>query len=190
MVTRLCLINTTRGNDLTSEPRTLKALQNAFILIYCREIYPYHVYILFMWKSTCSRGYCFYEINFFIYFNYFHRFSSNQVVVNLDPTVVLVWGFNEIKMLMDLRNRIFCTLLVWLLFCLIRLYVALHFPQFLLGNQFLPHYALLLVWSEHIQRLIVLLRGHSRLLVSIQRFFSVVINYHALIVFYIDKWPI
>ena len=48
------------GYDLTSELQTLEALQNAFILIYCCEIYPYYGYILFTWKSKCSRGSCFY----------------------------------------------------------------------------------------------------------------------------------
>ena len=33
--------------DLTSEPQTLEALQNAFILIYCCDTYPYFGYILF-----------------------------------------------------------------------------------------------------------------------------------------------
>ena len=36
--------------DLTSEPETLDVLQNAYILIYCCEIYPYNAYILFTWK--------------------------------------------------------------------------------------------------------------------------------------------
>ena len=35
------------GIDLTSEPRTLEVLQNAYILIYRCEIYPYYAYILF-----------------------------------------------------------------------------------------------------------------------------------------------
>ena len=39
-----------RGYDLTSEPQPLEALQNAFILIYRCEIYPY-VHILFKWKK-------------------------------------------------------------------------------------------------------------------------------------------
>ena len=51
--------------DLTSEPQTLEALQNAFILIYCCDIFPYFGYILFTWKSKCSRGSCFYVIIFF-----------------------------------------------------------------------------------------------------------------------------
>ena len=46
-MTRLWLINTTRAYNLTSEPQTLEALQNPFILIDRWEIYPYYVYILF-----------------------------------------------------------------------------------------------------------------------------------------------
>ena len=38
----------------------LEELQNAFILIYRCEIYPYYIYILFTWKSKCSRSYYFY----------------------------------------------------------------------------------------------------------------------------------
>ena len=37
-----------RGYNLTSERQTLEALQNAFILIYRCEIYPYYVYTLFI----------------------------------------------------------------------------------------------------------------------------------------------
>ena len=33
--------------DLTNEFQTLQALQNAFILIYSWEVYPYNVCILF-----------------------------------------------------------------------------------------------------------------------------------------------
>ena len=33
------------GYDLTSEPQTLEALQNVFILIYGCETCPYYVYI-------------------------------------------------------------------------------------------------------------------------------------------------
>ena len=40
-----------RGYDLTSEPQPLEALQNAFIVIYGSEIYPY-VHILFTWKAN------------------------------------------------------------------------------------------------------------------------------------------
>ena len=36
----LWLIKATRGYDLTSEPQTLEALQNTFILIYRCKIYP------------------------------------------------------------------------------------------------------------------------------------------------------
>ena len=32
---------------MTSEPQTLEASQNAFILIYCYETYPYYGHILF-----------------------------------------------------------------------------------------------------------------------------------------------
>ena len=38
----------------------IEELQNAFILIYRCEIYPYYIYILFTWKSKCSRSYYFY----------------------------------------------------------------------------------------------------------------------------------
>ena len=41
-----------RGYDLTSELQSLKALQNAFILNYCCEIYPYYVYILLREKAN------------------------------------------------------------------------------------------------------------------------------------------
>ena len=37
-----------RGYNLTSERLALEALQNAFILIYRCEIYPYYVYTLFI----------------------------------------------------------------------------------------------------------------------------------------------
>ena len=37
---------------------------------------------------------------------------------------------------------------------------------------------LLLDWYEYNHRFIVLHRAHSRLLMSIQRYFSMVINYH------------
>ena len=45
VVISLCLINATRRYNLTSKPQTLEALQNAFILIYCCEIYAYYVYV-------------------------------------------------------------------------------------------------------------------------------------------------
>ena len=45
----------------------------------------------------------------------------------------------------------------------------------------------LLVCHEYTHVLIVLHRVNSHLLVSIQRYFNVVINYHALILSYIDK---
>ena len=47
VVIRLWLVNATRGYNLTSEPRTIEALQNVFIFIYRCKIYPYYVQILF-----------------------------------------------------------------------------------------------------------------------------------------------
>ena len=41
----LWLINAARGYDLTSEPQTLEALQNAFILIYRCNIDPCYLHI-------------------------------------------------------------------------------------------------------------------------------------------------
>ena len=43
--------------------------------------------------------------------------------------------FREIPYLKELRNRILSTILVWSLFCLIRLYVGLNLLRFLLENQ-------------------------------------------------------
>ena len=41
-------INATRRYSLTSKPQSLEPLENAFILIYHCDIYPYYVYILLM----------------------------------------------------------------------------------------------------------------------------------------------
>ena len=60
-----------------SEPQTLEALQNTFILIYRCAIYPCYVYILFTWKSKCSRGCCFYNI---IFFDVFLLFSNSEII--------------------------------------------------------------------------------------------------------------
>ena len=76
IVIRLRLINAMRGYNLISEPQTLEALQNAFILTYCCKIYPYYAYILITWKSKCSRGYCFYVIISFDLFIIFIDFLA------------------------------------------------------------------------------------------------------------------
>ena len=51
-MTKPWLINVTRGYDLNSEPQTLEALQNAFILIYRCDIYPYIMYIFYLLEKA------------------------------------------------------------------------------------------------------------------------------------------
>ena len=45
-----------------------------------------------------------------------------------------IYFFRTDKIFKGVRNRILRTILVWSLFCLIRLYVGLHFLRFLLEN--------------------------------------------------------
>ena len=45
-----------------------------------------------------------------------------------------IYFFRTNKIFKGVRNRILRTILVWSLFCLIRLYVGLHFLRFLLEN--------------------------------------------------------
>ena len=79
---------------LTSEPQTLEALENAFLLIFRFEMCLCYAYILFTQRSKYSEGCSFYVIFFFLISYCFHRFYCNQVTVNLDPTVALVWNGN------------------------------------------------------------------------------------------------
>ena len=75
----------------------LEAFQNVFILIYPCEIYPY-VYILFTWKANALEAAVSTSYYLLMSFYYFHRFSWNEVAVNLDPTVVLVWIGNIVSL--------------------------------------------------------------------------------------------
>ena len=52
-----------RGYDLTSKPEALEVLQNAFILIYHCEIYPY-VYFYSHVKADVLEAVIFYRIIF------------------------------------------------------------------------------------------------------------------------------
>ena len=69
---------------------------------------------------------------------------------------------------------------------------ALHAVRlaYLRVGQIKNEFLILLVCREFPHIFIVLHQAHSCILVSIQRYFGVVINYHALIVFYIDKLPL
>ena len=53
-----------------------------------------------------------------------------------NATVVFKLCSMLITTLKELKNCILCTILAWSLFCLIWLYVGLHFLRFLLENQF------------------------------------------------------
>ena len=53
---------------------------------------------------------------------------------SLSLKVTMNCAFSVKTKLKELRNRILCTFLVWLLFCLIQLYVGLYFLSFLLEN--------------------------------------------------------
>ena len=93
----LWLINTMRGYDLTSEPQTLKALRNAFILIYHCDIYLY-IYILFPYKSKYSRGCCFYRIILVNTMCLFFKFFVEGKMSGVNP-IILLPSANSVKKL-------------------------------------------------------------------------------------------
>ena len=85
-----------RNEGIRFKPQTLEAFQNDLILICHCEIYPYYVYILFNWKSKCSRDCYFYVIIFFISFC---SHVKTRTRTKVSWSLQLTWGFNKIKTL-------------------------------------------------------------------------------------------
>ena len=74
-----------------------KSITKCFIFdLSLRDLSILYIHFNCTWKSKCSKGYCFYII-FFDIFYYFRRFFCNQVVVNPDPTFVIVWNGNIVE---------------------------------------------------------------------------------------------
>ena len=87
----------TREYDLTCEPQTSEALQNCLYLdLSLRDLPILRTHFIYEKKTNVLEAALF-TWCFLISFCYFHGFSSNEVAVNLDPTVALVWNKNIVE---------------------------------------------------------------------------------------------
>ena len=105
---------------------------------FCFSIFPWLLYlssyqsdtivsviILYPWLQTYAYiAFCWYV---FIVFSFLAKHTQCHVFRNLFWKICSLFG----QILKELRNRNLPTILVWSLFCLMRLYVGLHFLQFL-----------------------------------------------------------
>ena len=99
ILTRLWLISGNKGIQFNwwtpnTAPITKLSLSWFIIVRFIHIMYTFYI----PEKNKCSGGCSLFCLRCFLISIYdFHRFSCNQVAVNLDPTAVLVWNGNIVE---------------------------------------------------------------------------------------------